>query len=33
MIKEGSAGQTSSNTGLVVVLNWMEELKQRVPTR
>ena len=28
MIKEGSVGQTSSNTGLVVVLNWVEELKR-----
>jgi Tol biopolymer transport system component len=33
MIKEGSAGQTSSNTGLVVVLNWVEELKRLAPAR
>jgi len=30
MIKEGGSDETSSE--LILVLNWFEELKQRVPT-
>jgi hypothetical protein len=34
MIKEGAAAETRTRTaGMVLVLNWLEELKQRVPTK
>ena len=34
MIKEGGIGdETTARASMVVVLNWQEELKQRVPTR
>jgi eukaryotic-like serine/threonine-protein kinase len=35
MIKDGGAGDTPSSppSGFVVVLNWFEELKQRLPTK
>jgi serine/threonine-protein kinase len=32
MIKEGGAGQTPAPPQLIAVLNWLEELKARVPT-
>jgi hypothetical protein len=34
MIKEGAAAETRTRTaGMVLVLDWLEELKQRVPTK
>ena len=33
MMKESEPGDRSRPTSMVVVLNWLEELKQRVPTR
>ena len=33
MVKENAAGDPARPAGFVVVLNWLEELKRRVPTR
>ena len=33
MIKAAGGDPTSTPTGIVVVLNWVEELKARVPTK
>ncbi len=33
MIKVAGGDPTSTPTGIVVVLNWVEELKARVPTK
>jgi hypothetical protein len=33
MMKQSEAGDQNRPTSMVVVLNWLEELKQRVPTR
>jgi hypothetical protein len=34
MIKDGvNSGANATAPSMVVVLNWLEELKQRVPTR
>jgi hypothetical protein len=33
MIKEVSGDESTTSAGIVIVQNWQEELKQRVPTR
>jgi hypothetical protein len=33
MLKEIAAGNDTASAGLVVVLNWFEELKRLVPTK
>jgi hypothetical protein len=33
MIKPGGTDSTAAPTSLVVVLNWLEELKRLVPTK
>jgi hypothetical protein len=33
MIKEGGADQAATPRSLIVVLNWVEELKRLVPTK
>jgi hypothetical protein len=33
MIKEVNGDQTTTSAGIVIVQNWLEELKARVPPR
>ena len=33
MIKDNTGGDQSTSPSMVVVLNWVEELKARVPTK
>ena len=33
MIKDGSPAQAAADERILIVQNWTEELKQRVPTR